>query len=304
MEDDSNALHHTEPDSNGIAAQTVNTNHDSEPLLNAPPTTLEALPAELRLQILLNLSDAADLKAVVLASPIFHQQYLLDRQKLLGRVLKTALGDAFVEAYAVQASTCLGKPGGELLRPTVEQFLGEYRDFRLDPGAVFQQCTTEDLAGMAAFYQGVIQPLLEYCPAFLLSKFETTTGTQLKVGDLSATERTRFLRSLYRFQLFCILFSTKRPHYPPEGFSDEDVLTIFFGIFNPWESEEVACISSIIKTKYRQVFEAIKGDLDRDNPRFSDWNWPTTPPGPFYLDEDRTYIAVSSPSLLHCSSNQ
>ncbi|KAK4034326.1 hypothetical protein C8A01DRAFT_39201 [Parachaetomium inaequale] len=248
---------------------------------------MEALPPELRLQILLSISDVADLKAVVHASPVFHQQYLLDRQKVLGRVLEGTLGGAFVEAYAVQASTCLDKPGGELLRPTVEQFLGEYRGFRLDPGAVLRQCTIEDLAGMAAFHQDAIQTLLEYCPAVFLSKFDTTTGTPLQVGDLSTTERTRFLRSLYRFQLFCILFSTKRPYYPPEGFSEEDVLTIFFGIFNPWEAEEVACISRIIETKYQRVFEAIKGDLDRDNPRFSDWDWPTTPPGSFYLNEER-----------------
>jgi hypothetical protein len=288
MEDGSNALSGAEPDSNGIAAQIVHTSHDSSPSIVALPSMspLEALPAELRLQILFNLSNVADLKAVVHASPVFHQQYLLDRQRLFGRALETALGDAFVDAYAVQTSTYLDRLDGELPRATVVQFLSEYRDFRLDSGAVLRKCTIEDLASMAAFYQGVIRPLLEYCPAFLLSKFETTTGTQLRVGELSTTERTRFLRSFYRFQLLCNLFNSKRPISSFEGFSHYDILLEFLVIFNPWEADEVACIARLIKSKYQQALEAVKWDLPRDNPGFSGGGQPDTPPRGFYLDQE------------------
>lgn len=71
------------------------------------PITLESLPAELRHKILALVLDMEDLKALVLASPVFHQQYLLNRKAFLRRTLKAALGNVFVDAYAVHTSALL-----------------------------------------------------------------------------------------------------------------------------------------------------------------------------------------------------
>lgn len=46
------------------------------------PTLLESLPAEIRRYILFTL-EYEELKALIHASPIYHQQYLLDRQHIL-----------------------------------------------------------------------------------------------------------------------------------------------------------------------------------------------------------------------------
>lgn len=73
----------------------------------APASMLEALPAELRLQVLSHISDLCDLRALVFASPVFSQQYRLDRQHFLGRVLLRSLGSLTAEAYAVQGSSTI-----------------------------------------------------------------------------------------------------------------------------------------------------------------------------------------------------
>ena len=60
---------------------------------------LEALPAEIRCQLLFMLEYEA-LKALVHASPIYHEQYLLDRYHLLYKCLETALGSPTMVADA------------------------------------------------------------------------------------------------------------------------------------------------------------------------------------------------------------
>jgi hypothetical protein len=175
---------------------------DPAPLSN-PSCTLETLPVEMRLEILLSLPDLESLKTAVHASTVLYQQYALDRRRILGHFLEAELGSVFVDAYAVQTSTSLCLPDDELLEHSIfENFLGGYVDWRSRPDAVLQQCIVDDLAGMASFYLSVVQPFLQYFPAVFLGNL----GSSLEVGRLNKTERVRFLRALYRFQLTGNLF--------------------------------------------------------------------------------------------------
>jgi hypothetical protein len=56
---------------------------------STPAVTLETLPAELRRRILLCIQNLEDLRTLVLASPVFYQQDLLDLKPLLGAALNT-----------------------------------------------------------------------------------------------------------------------------------------------------------------------------------------------------------------------
>lgn len=62
---------------------------------------LEKLLAEIRRQIISN-SDLYGLRALIHASPIFHQQYLLDRKFLLAASIDVTLGNGSIDAHAVQ----------------------------------------------------------------------------------------------------------------------------------------------------------------------------------------------------------
>lgn len=62
---------------------------------------LERLPAEVRRHIL-SVMDLSGLKALVRASPTYHQQYRLDRRYLLSAALQVALGSVTLDAYIAQ----------------------------------------------------------------------------------------------------------------------------------------------------------------------------------------------------------
>ncbi|KAH6623100.1 hypothetical protein F5144DRAFT_353095 [Chaetomium tenue] len=255
--------------------------HAIPPSPPAPPSSmLEALPAELRLQVLSYISDLCDLKALVFASPVFSQQYRLDRQHFLGRVLLRSLGSLTAEAYAVQgSSTIYSRSPRPLPAETVEQFIHSYVSRRFaPPELILQDCTLTDLAEMAAFYLSVAQPLLPQCAALFLQQLNPS----LEVGSLSATEKTRLLRALYRFQLYCNIFGQgPEPALrfrAMEWLADPYILDLFFGSFHPWEVEEIDCIYVLIRNKYDAVFKAVERDLVM-KPKITKYDRPTTPPG-------------------------
>lgn len=75
---------------------------------------LDRLPAEVR-RHLLSVLDLHRLKALVRASPIFHQLYLLDRRYLLSAALEVTLGGVSLNAYIVQKA--------ETLTPSIPEYL-------------------------------------------------------------------------------------------------------------------------------------------------------------------------------------
>jgi hypothetical protein len=262
--------------------------------------TLESMPAELRCEILAHLSDLEDLRALVLASPVFYQQYLLDRKALLGRVLKTTLGDYLVDAYAVQTSAPLydSSDYNHPLQPEViRNYLNDYVALRTtaSPDSILEECAEEDLLDMAGFYHGLARPLVLQFAAL----FYHALGPSLAVGDLSPTEHMRFLRALYRFQLHCNLFG-EGPGPGYRGVADiepTEKLALFFCSFQPWEVEEMDCIYTLMIHKYDEVFDAIQWDVCRDHPKFKDWRWPYTPPGSFDLNRDGCELLETNPIL-------
>lgn len=263
----------------------------------APTSALEALPAELRCRVLSHLSELglADLTALVRASPVFYQQYLLDRKALLGRGLKTTLGNVLVDAYAVQTSGSLYElhdcyreacESTHQVQPeTIRLLIDKYVALRsATPVALLEEsCTEEDLICMAAFYRCLAQPLSVKCVALFLEYLDTT----LEVGNLSGTESTRLLRALYRYQFYCNLFGEGRRGYRNVvEFDYQEQLAGFLCVFKPWETEEIHCIYILLRNTYDGVFETIRWDFHRDHPRFHYWGWPNTPPGSCDLENE------------------
>ena len=243
-----------------------------------PASMLETLPAELRLQVLSYISDLRDLRALVLASPVFGQQYRLDRKHVLGQVLLRTLGSLMVEAHAVRSSVTLyDRSPRPLPGDTMRQFLHSYVSRRsAPPELVLEDCTLADLVEMAAFYQSVVRPLSLKCASLFLQCLDPS----LDVGSLSGVEQTRLLRALYRFQLYCNLFG-QGPEpgrfRPLAGLALAEILALFFGPFHPWEVEEIDCIYTLVRNKYDAVFDAVECYLV--SPRLDKSDRPRTPPG-------------------------
>lgn len=153
---------------------------------------------------------------------------------------------------------------------------------------------------MAVFYRHYIRPLTLECAAIFLHNLDPS----LQVGKLSQTEQLRLIRVLYRFQLYCNLFGPGPlgNRQIPHSLDELVVLACFFCIYKPWEIEEFDFLFIIIEAKYDVVSNAIRWDVHRDNPEFSDWDRSYTPGGTFGLDKD--YELLSSCYFRHSATPQ
>lgn len=260
------------------------------PQLNAP---LENLPPEIRRQVL-SILELKDLSALVHASPVFHQQYLLDRRSLLCKCLDTTLRSVTIDAYTVYRSG-LADFSDTRTREGVTQFLKLYQDRRSSTrySILTERLTEDEAVDMVVFLSSVIKPLARHYTDWALSNLANETKGSQSRELLSRTEETRLMRALYRFQLCCNLFG-KGSHEPfrQPSFQSVDILKIFICIFEPWEVEEIACIYTFAKDKYDQIFRDIRWDVHEENPKFEGQR-PPTPEGAFDLDNSCQFCLPS-----------
>ncbi|KAN0075629.1 hypothetical protein V8E54_006899, partial [Elaphomyces granulatus] len=234
------------------------------PQPNAP---LENLPPELR-RHLLSILELEELSALVHASPVFHQQYLLDRRSLLCKCLETTLRGVTVDARGVY-QTRVADFADERTSGKIVQFLKGYRDRR---SSAIKKLTEEEAVGMAFFHSSLIKPLARHYTDWALANLADVIKNSQRHEPLSEMEETRLLRALYRFQLCCNLFGTgrhKTSQQPSSGFRSVDILRVFLCMFEPWEIEEIACVYAFIKEKYNEIFHdkgrdrLVKGTISR-----------------------------------------
>ncbi len=144
---------------------------------------------------------------------------------------------------------------------------------------------------MANFLSSIIKPLIRYYTVWASANLANETEDSQSYEPLSRMEEIRLMRALYRFQLCCNLYGigcygTSRQ--PVLGFQALDILRDFVCIFEPWEVEEIACIYTLAKEKYDQIFRNIRWDVHEENPKFEGQR-PPTPKGAFDLDNGCLY---------------
>ena len=267
----------------------------SKPQLDAP---LESLPPEIRRKIL-SILEIDGLRALVHASPTFHQQYLLDRRLLLCQCLGRTLRSVTVDACAVYRSG-LPRFVDTSTKEKVAEFLTSYQGKRssVDYSIATEGLSEDEAVAMTAFHSTTVQALARQYIDWALDSVAKETKNSPYQAPPSMTEDTRIMRALYRFQLLCNLFgrgghgSTKEWLRPHLDFDTVSVLSIFFGIFEPWEVEEVVCIYAFAKDKYDQIFRDISWDVNPENPKFDNQPRPPTPEGAFEFDNTCQYIQL------------
>jgi hypothetical protein len=262
----------------------------TEPVRNNAPGNclLERLPPEVRRHILYVLGFE-ELRASIHASPIFHQQYLLDRRPLLLKSLETMLGNVTVDACAVYQSSWAAYED-LCTEDEVAHFLESYQNRRCSTQRpnVSATLTEDQTVSILAFHLSVVKPLVWRYTGWTVANLTEKTEDPQGHKPLSRMEETRLLRAFYRFQLCCNLFGKGR-HRTLQGhrldFDSLDILKTFFCLFEPWEVEEIACIYTFAKERYTQIFGEIHWDVHKENPKFES-QCPPTPGGAFDLDND------------------
>ncbi|KAJ5950323.1 uncharacterized protein N7479_008736 [Penicillium vulpinum] len=264
------------------------------PNLDAP---LESLPPEIR-RHLLSMMELDALKSLVHASPVFHQQYLLDRKWVLCRSLAATLrsNSLIYEVRAVYESG-LKTFWDTRTKPTVKQFVKAYRQGRSsshnspfsEAVTLSKELTLEEVLYLAKFHFLIIQPLMQ--------KYINCTSTFLTVGlhvpydqkkgGLREIEEMRLLRAFYRFQICCNLFGhgyNGRNFRGAPGFAAMEVSALLESLFEPWEIEGIVCIYEFVIGSYERVLPV-------------DWNghspFPRQYQYPFFLQRTRFLTDLS-----------
>ena len=249
------------------------------------PGSAGDLPAEIRRHLLSTL-EYDGLKALVHASPFYHQQYLLDRQHLLCQCFEITLGKNIVDACAVYQSEL--EFSKTWVKEKVPQFLESYQNRRsLSQYPLLKTIALDEDISIVTFHFSIIKPLAHYYASWALGNLAEKTKDLQSLMPLSKTEETRLVRALYRFQLWCNVFGDGPYRFYPRRklpIRPLEALKMFIDIYEPWEVEGVVCIHTFTKEMFNKVFDDIYWDVHQDNPIFEDKERPPTPEGAFDLD--------------------
>ena len=219
---------------------------------------LENIPAEIRHLVLSAVSSMEDLRALVRASPVYHQQYLLHRRLLLWNCLLLQMGNVFVDVLAVHSS---GSKDFQTTRnyQGIRDFIVRYKTHRQHSEETLSKPPSiEEVVEIGVFYMSTIRPLIQRYILWTRQSVALLSSP----AHLSVPERTRILRAFYRFQLFCNLFGLVHDFTSTyRTLSVEERLRLFLCIYEPWEIEEIACVDYFAKCKFEEVYRNIELDL-------------------------------------------
>ncbi|KAI2730677.1 hypothetical protein CBS147332_2529 [Penicillium roqueforti] len=245
---------------------------------------LETLPFEVRRHIL-SMVEIDSLKTLVQASPVYFYHYQLERKLLLCQSLESTLGSVTADAYAVHKSTSMECSKGRDSKG-IDDFLTSYHTMRSQAWSspLHNILILEEVETMVKFHCSIVQPLMRcFVREALTNLTEKTNESQIE-ETLSTTEETRLMREFYRFQLCCNIYgleSAESIPYVSWISVSQHILGDFLYIFDPWEAEELSCVSYFCEEKCEQIFDQTKQGLDEENsgidqPDISDITSPST----------------------------
>jgi len=233
-----------------------------------PRKTLEDLPSELRRHLLLTL-DLRALAALVRASPVYHQQYRLDRRFILLKSFERSVRSVSIDACAAYRSGTL-RFSTARTKKNVTQFIRSYREQRRNLASysvTAEGLTEKDAVDMVVFHNTVVMPHFHKYLKTALAKFPKIDKLRegpLDQAHISPTEEIRVLRALYRFQIACNAYGTG-PYLSVRPkkleFDAGVILKQFLCFYEPWEIEEIGCIYTYARDKYHNLLADPWDDL-------------------------------------------
>ncbi|KAM0425461.1 hypothetical protein ACHAPT_009250 [Fusarium lateritium] len=123
-----------------------------------------------------------------------------------------------------------------------------HQQYRHDRRYILTNALQTTLGVLTVDAHAVIRPLVESYAIWALTNVVSKRNrgeTGAHIDPLSPTEELRIVRGFYRFQIWCNLFGSQRPVFSPF-----DVLDMFFGLYEPWEVQEVASVHTFAETKF------------------------------------------------------
>jgi hypothetical protein len=243
----------------------------------APQALLDAVPAELKLQILGACPNILSLQALTRASPAYHGIYRSHRHTILSSILTTTLSTSVqIEAYYLSLARELG--GFE----HIKDFLASYEtDRKLGAGINFPGLPLESVLEMTEDLSRVYK-LAEIYARFALSVHPVTKEVQDDYENLSENEMSKLLGALLRVEMFSVLSrACEEEEYGQIGpyrfvvstrtLSNEKrrLAQKFISSFSTREIEEIGCIRDWIFRYYWSCLEDHEAGVEkRSNRKF------------------------------------
>lgn len=249
--------------------------------------TLEGLPTELLILILLEIPDQSDLKSIVLSSPDVHQAYLTARPEILGSMVTALFGPLLGEGILAIRSR------GLVFADREEDAIALLDTWRRKD-EIKQAASTslkridvvdnvQESLALFRFHSQLEFFLADYAtnaprPEWIT---ETDWASCFIPMSFSHTEKYRFLRAMCRLQTLANIFGTPETTPKPGlrkqntnnwvkyGYGDyharcnrmREVYRLFFGTMPPWEYSEMGCIWSYLLPKFRPFYDDILESL-------------------------------------------
>jgi hypothetical protein len=114
---------------------------------------------------------------------------------------------------------------------------------------------------MVNFHISVIEPLVQHCSDWAIQNLVQSPGARAYAQPLSGTEKTRIFRALYRYQICCNLFGFRDGETEHPGFSADYILQQLEVLFEPWEVEELVCITLFFERKSEALAAVIRREF-------------------------------------------
>jgi hypothetical protein len=229
----------------------------------AMPPNIENFPSEIRV-LLLSVMDLEALRSLVRASPVYHQQYLLSRERLLRQCLEVTLGSLSRGAFAVQKSSHKSFSETRTI-DKVARLLDSHKASSNHYLIPREESSLDDLIKMANFHRLLIRPLVQHYTDWALRhvvKDAEVLQIEYKLSKieepLNKAKELRVMHSLYRFELFCNLFGLG-PHRLDSELDSLDICMLVAASFEPWELKEVSCIHTFTVSKCQNIFDEVIG---------------------------------------------
>lgn len=239
--------------------------------VQALPTSLLSLPAELQQIILSLLPDPVSVKSLILAHPIFRQAFLGAESLILATILTRQIGLQLIFLAEDVADAAMLIPWrrnsmGYLLDRI---FLGKGYKSEFGPNyeKACQALVTAKQQRKWTLGSAVLASELHRDIEYLAMEFAMSALGEGH-SPFSANEVRRIHRSFYLFELYCIAFRYRRPTElakpgKDRRFGIRSQRYFFHQNFPPWQLEQLACVYDFLKAHITPTFEDVaQHDVD------------------------------------------
>ena len=235
---------------------------------------LEALPVELRILILSSISDLHSLRAIVLASPAYHQAH----RPVRGGLLRDLVYKEYNGLVGVpDAVTAIRSRGLHAYLPSNKESIISLLDIRRRSDEVFDTpVSIDETIQLLHLHRIAIFLMNDHCtfapcPGWMN---QTKWKTEILPLRLSRTEKVRWLRGFYRLQIFANIFGPielpvhecnagKRDDWNGKTFTKEEAWSVFYGTMAPWEVVELGCIFQYFHGRYTEPYYEIANNFSQ-----------------------------------------